>query len=134
MTTLSERLKELRGRNNFNQRELAKRAGVNQAAVSRIENGKLSDPKMGLLKKLAECLGVSVDYLIDASRPLAPNELITSDPLAQEIVMDYQKLSQNGKRQVRDFVKFLINEESQRRIELIRKKTSEVIERGKRNS
>ena len=69
----------------------------------------------------------TVDYLIDASRPLAPNELITSDPLAQEIVMDYQKLSQDGKRQVRDFVKFLINEEQRRRRELIREKTSAVI-------
>jgi transcriptional regulator with XRE-family HTH domain len=47
----------------MSQSELAKRIGVSLTALSEMENGK-TDPRASRIKKLAEVLGVSTDYLL----------------------------------------------------------------------
>ena len=60
---LADRVKELRQKLGWNQATLAKEAKITQATISRIESGKVTQPKMGQLQKLADALGTTIDYL-----------------------------------------------------------------------
>ncbi len=46
------------------QQELAKKAGMKQASIARIEAGKTT-PRKTTLKKLADAMGISVEQLLD---------------------------------------------------------------------
>lgn len=56
MTTPGELLRDARGRNNLDQRTLARRAGTTQAQVSRIESGRTS-PGADTLARLLAAMG-----------------------------------------------------------------------------
>jgi transcriptional regulator with XRE-family HTH domain len=60
----AKRLKELRQKKKISQTELGKIVGLHFTHISRYERG-LSQPTAGKLRKLAEFLGVTVDYLIE---------------------------------------------------------------------
>lgn len=65
--TLGEKLKALREARGWTQQELARRAQVRQALLSELELGKKEDTTGRNLRKLAETLNVSVDYLVGKS-------------------------------------------------------------------
>ena len=58
MNQIGSRLKNLRTERGLSQRKLASAAGVSNATISLIEHGR-TDPSMGLLKRVLDCLGVS---------------------------------------------------------------------------
>ena len=73
MMTLGERLRRLRTRRRWSQRELAERAGVRQALISQLESGKQADTTGANLRKLAFALGCTVDYLTGYNGPMDPD-------------------------------------------------------------
>lgn len=58
----SERLKELRHRLNFTQKEFADKIGVTAAALSSYENN-IKNPSIAVAKRIAESFNVSIDWL-----------------------------------------------------------------------
>jgi transcriptional regulator with XRE-family HTH domain len=58
MEDVASRLKRLRVRHGLSQRKLAALSGVSNATISLIEHG-LTDPSLGLLKKVLDAMGVS---------------------------------------------------------------------------
>lgn len=73
MKVLSTRLKELRKEKGYSQLDISRILSVSQAAVSNWETGD-NEPDSEALKKLAEILEVSVDYLIGHSDVRNPNQ------------------------------------------------------------
>lgn len=71
MENIGLKLKTLRTARGMSQRKLAASAGVSNATISLIENGR-TDPSMGLLKRVLDSLGVSFA------------EFFASDPLVEE--------------------------------------------------
>lgn len=61
MVLMGQRIKELRA--DMNQKDLAKKIGVSVAVLSLYENDK-AEPSLYTASKLAEALGVSIEYLI----------------------------------------------------------------------
>jgi|SRR5215831_7794349 transcriptional regulator with XRE-family HTH domain len=61
--TLGDRIKRLRERRDWNQRELARRAQVDHAWIYRLENGERHNISLEAAKRLATALGVSLDVL-----------------------------------------------------------------------
>lgn len=59
---LRSRIMETRERRGMNQAKLAEKAGITPAAISQIEKG-LRIPTIPVLQKIANVLGVSIDYL-----------------------------------------------------------------------
>ena len=57
-------LKTLREAKGLTQDQLAKRAGVTEAYVSMLENGKRKAPSLPTLQRLAKALGVPVAELL----------------------------------------------------------------------
>jgi transcriptional regulator with XRE-family HTH domain len=66
-----ESLKELRRRKGWNQRDLAKAAGIGQDTVSSVESGR-QEPRPSTLKKLARALGVEIAELYGEASQTAP--------------------------------------------------------------
>ena len=61
--TMAEKLQRGRQRRRFTQEELARRAGVTQSVVSKLERGTLTNPSTDILRRMARTLGLSMDYL-----------------------------------------------------------------------
>ena len=59
----SQRLKELRVDRGLTQEELSKLSGISYPTISRYENGIRDEPKLTILKTLANYFGVTIDYL-----------------------------------------------------------------------
>lgn len=62
----ASRLHELRRQKNFSQTELGQRAGLHYTHIGRYERGE-ARPTADALKRLADALGVSGDYLLEGS-------------------------------------------------------------------
>ena len=63
MNKFAERLKILRCKKHYTQKELAKELSVSQGAISRWENGQ-HEPPLIVLVKTAKYFQVTIDYLI----------------------------------------------------------------------
>lgn len=64
MSTIAEKIKELRLENELTQPDLAKLVGVSNGTISFWENG-LSTPRFNYVKKLAESLGTTLEFLLE---------------------------------------------------------------------
>jgi transcriptional regulator with XRE-family HTH domain len=60
----TERVRMRRLQLRMSQRELGKQIGLDQAYISRLEAGKIPDLSARVLERIADVLGVSVDYLL----------------------------------------------------------------------
>jgi transcriptional regulator with XRE-family HTH domain len=82
-TIFPERLKAARDLRGFNQDQLAERSGLQSSAISHFETGNRK-PSFDNLRRLADALGVSTDYLLgrtgDPEGHAAPN-----DPLYRDV-------------------------------------------------
>ena len=68
-----ERLRNLRAQSGKNQDEVAEECGISRIALARYEGGQRM-PKMNILAKLAECYGVTVDYLMGRDEPVQEDQ------------------------------------------------------------
>ncbi len=64
MSPIRLRVQELRTARGWSLRELARRAGIRHATLSRIENGQTSGVDFAVLERLAEALEVDAGYLV----------------------------------------------------------------------
>ena len=66
LKSFAQRLKQLRMERGVSQRGFAAQAGINYVQYNRYESGERK-PSADLLPKLADALGVSVDYLLEGN-------------------------------------------------------------------
>ncbi|WP_459926366.1 helix-turn-helix domain-containing protein [Flavobacterium covae] len=67
MTSVNDRIKQLRIENNLTQTELADKVGLTYVQIGRYEKGK-STPSADVLQKLANVLNTSTDYLMNGKK------------------------------------------------------------------
>ena len=85
MTTIGQRIREIRKSRNLTQRELADRVGINFTYLSRVENDRLDDeqtPREETLQRIAKALNADPDELLLLARriPDAYRDRILSQP------------------------------------------------------
>jgi transcriptional regulator with XRE-family HTH domain len=73
--TLGDRIRIQRARLRMSQTDLAKRIGISLTSMSAIEAGH-TDPRASRIKKMAEVLGVSTDYLLGHKDEQSESEMI----------------------------------------------------------
>ncbi len=61
--TFAQRVRRLRQARGFSQEDLARRVGVSKTQVYLVESGRTLNPQPGKLRRYAQALGVSLDYL-----------------------------------------------------------------------
>lgn len=114
--SLGEKVKEKRENRGMTQKELAQASGISQATISRLESGRVKQLKSQALRRLADALAVTIDYLVvDKADKLTVTEIALSDLVAQDILRACENLSSARRRQLRDFARFLEQEEAEER-------------------
>lgn len=89
MTSLGDRIKEIRKQKNWSQNELAQKAGISYAQLSRYEI-KGSQPPAEVLNKLANALETTVDFLINGDT----NEKAKSTLKDAELLQQFKAVEQ----------------------------------------
>jgi len=84
--TLGDVLRVQRGKLNMNQRQLARASGITPATISRLESGQVKELKSEALKKLADALNITVDFLVGRTAHLTPDDVIQLDPHLESIL------------------------------------------------
>ena len=107
---LSEKVRVKREEKCMTQAQLAKRSGLTQATISRIESGEVKQLKSDAIKTLAQALGITTDFLVGDMPRMSFDETLRADDTAQVIFRGYEKLSEEKRRQVKEFVEFLIKQ------------------------
>jgi len=64
MSMYLKNLKKLRQKKGWSQEKLAKEADISYNTLIKIERGRIKNPKLETLIKLAKALGVSIDELV----------------------------------------------------------------------
>ncbi len=116
MDTIGERLRFLRKRLGLSQKEMAQKLGISRVALARYENNKRY-PDTAILAKIAQILGVSLDWLVTGK-----GEMFTSerDELLNELVNELERVRRDyGEDWYQDFVKDFLKS-----IERVRKATA----------
>jgi len=103
--TLGHRIRQVRVKRGWNQKQLAEASQITQATISRLEADRVTQLKSDALGRLAETLGVTVDYL--AGRAKEPLAVSSPDPAVQELVQTYERLVASERKQLLDYARFL---------------------------
>lgn len=103
------RLRELRKQSKLSQADLAKILGVHFINISRYERG-ISKPNSEALKRLAEALGVTTDYLIEGKTTEAAKARLEDKELLKMFV-DIDNLPKEDKIFVKRVIDALITKE-----------------------
>jgi transcriptional regulator with XRE-family HTH domain len=104
----ANRIRGARERRGLKQVELAQRAGLQPSAISQFENGQ-REPSPENLCRLADALGVTVDYLLGRDKP----EL--TGPQIQAVFRHAQKMDQDKLDELERFAKFLADQDRRRK-------------------
>ncbi len=112
---IGAKITSLRRQLGMTQKDLADKAGIAQATISRIERGVLRQPKLDVLKHLAEALLVTVDYLTDRTEEMSESDVVDADPRAKAIFRGYQSLEEEDKTALSIFVHYLQSQRNRRR-------------------
>lgn len=73
--TLGERVRKLREAQGLTQVKLAAQVGISDSLIAQVETGKVQ-PSLNTLEKMAEALGVSVDYFLTEPKEVNPETTI----------------------------------------------------------
>lgn len=65
---LAAELKKLRGKKRLSLADVAKRSGIDKAAISRIESGKNTNPTIGTLETIARSIGAQLRFELVLSK------------------------------------------------------------------
>ena len=78
--------------------EISQRTGIPKTTLEKLFSGRTNDPKIGMLTKLAHCLGCTIDELAGSE----------GDRLTEEergVILRYRSLDEQGKRAVTAFLR-----------------------------
>lgn len=101
----SQRLKELRKERGLTQEELSKLSGISFPTISRYENGLRDEPKLSILKTLANYFDVTIDYLA------GDTDVKDKNFSSADIARIYNQLDNDGKKILMDLAKNLLRKE-----------------------
>ena len=63
LLAIAEKVRRLRTKRGWDQRQLAKFVGTSHSRISNLESGK-ANPTLATLIRIADCFGVSLEYLV----------------------------------------------------------------------
>lgn len=97
----ADRLREARDLKKLSQGDLAEKSGLQPSAISHFETGKRA-PSFDNLKRLADALAVSVDYLLGRNA-----EPTNSGPVVEQLFRDFGRMSASDQESLAKFATML---------------------------
>jgi len=112
--SLKDKVRVKREEKGLKQADLAKISGLTQATISRIESGEIQHLRADKIKALAKALDVTVDFLVGSVERMSFDDTLKADETAQVIFRGYEKLSEEKRKQVKEYVEFLLKQRKKR--------------------
>lgn len=110
---IGKKIKNLRSKRGLSQNALAKKAGLRQPTLSRLEAGDASCLRTDNLAKLSSALGVSADFLIGNREQSSPADFLGHDPESDLLLQLFSGLDEATRRQILAYVKFLTQQQEE---------------------
>lgn len=110
----NERLRRAREARGLSQLDLANKTGLQPAAISHFETGQRS-PSFDNLRKLADALSLSIDYLLCRIDEEQHGQGLAAAPRAQKLFRDAEKLSDDGFSQLELMAQILREREEKKK-------------------
>ena len=102
---LRTRITQARDQQGMNQAELAEKAGVTPAAISQIEKG-TRIPTIPVLHRIADVLGVSLDYLSGKTDRSELHDLLQHEEV-KAFYRGFESLHNDDKEIIKNHIEFL---------------------------
>jgi transcriptional regulator with XRE-family HTH domain len=102
--TLGQQIRRERENRGMTLAELASASKLTHATLSRLETGHVKELRSEALKRLAESLDVSMDYLVGKDTAMDVDEIVRSDRKAHMLVRAYAGLPERAKPVVANFM------------------------------
>lgn len=104
-------LRKTREDKGLSQADLAEKAGMQPSAISHFEAGRRS-PSFDNLKRLADALNVTIDFLLGRQREPQP-----AGPAADQLFRNFEKMSAKDQETLSSFAKLLADKNKNRSAE-----------------
>lgn len=105
-----EVIKKIRTDRDLTLKAAAELTGIAEAYLWQLENGERKSPRPETIKKLADGYGIPVQHLL-ACAGYMPTKEETKEEVEQikktHLFRDYQKLSDTGKKELEDYLRYL---------------------------
>jgi transcriptional regulator with XRE-family HTH domain len=102
MNNLGKRIIQLRKQKNMSQTDLAKKAGVSYAQIGRYEI-KGAQPPAEVLKKIADTLDTTIDYLINGDKDEKAQATLKDAELLQQFKA-VEQMNEKDKNTIKDII------------------------------
>lgn len=99
MSTIGERLKELRLNKDMSQAEIAKLLGISRGQISKIESDASNNITVSTLASYMNFFSVSADYIVTGE-----NTVNYFSDEEKKLILSYRKLSKNSKQKILNFI------------------------------
>ncbi len=99
LSITGDRIKECRENQGLSKTKLAGKTGLTLSAISQFESGE-RDPSLESLKKLADALQVSADYIMGREDEISDQNILAS-------FRGLQKMDKDDKKEMLNFLQFL---------------------------
>lgn len=107
--SLSEQVRLWRNAMNLSQGEIESKAGLAHNALSRIENGLVTSPRLETLQKIADVMGIHVEQLMNARPPISKKrQAKVIAPEVQELAAQISNLPVHKQSAVVEAVKQIL--------------------------
>lgn len=113
--SVSNRIKELRSKNNLTQSELAERVGLTYIQIGRYEKAK-SSPSADVLQKLADALNTSTDFLMNGNSERVEAQLSDMELIKQ--FKEVETMDEQDKHLVKTFLDAFITKKKIQKLAL----------------
>ncbi|MCG3204977.1 MAG: hypothetical protein KCHDKBKB_01694 [Elusimicrobia bacterium] len=112
-----EVIKKIRTEKDLSLRDAAKLTGIAEAYLWQLENGKRENPRPETIRKLAEGYQIPPQHLLACAGYLPTKEEIKEEVEEMKkthVFRDYQKLSDDGKKELEGFLRYLKDKDTKK--------------------